>query len=291
MRWRFRRLPRLRLLKYAGITLVSMAAVLSLMWYALTDEIAFNRQQIIEPRGHRLCVVIPYRNRWPELQELAPHLHQFLEEQHVEHRFVVMNQTDAYRFNRASLVNVGWYEADRLGCDFMAMHDVDLIPLNKKISYRWPGEGNVRHISAGKYHPIKRYDYPKFIGGILMLTMADFKRVNGMSNKYWGWGMEDDEFYLRLKEAGLAEKILRPTNLETDRTNTFRHVHSKERKRDYAVVGNQKAMARRRDRVSGLNTLKYSIASRRILKIDSATLSVVNVKLECDRKWTSYCSL
>lgn len=32
-----------------------------------------------------------------------------------------------------------------------------------------------------------------------MLTMKDYKTVNGMSNKYWGWGLEDDEFFLRIK--------------------------------------------------------------------------------------------
>lgn len=32
-----------------------------------------------------------------------------------------------------------------------------------------------------------------------MLTLKDFKFVNGLSNKYWGWGLEDDEFYLRLR--------------------------------------------------------------------------------------------
>lgn len=32
-----------------------------------------------------------------------------------------------------------------------------------------------------------------------MLTLQDYKMVNGMSNKYWGWGLEDDEFYLRLR--------------------------------------------------------------------------------------------
>ena len=28
-------------------------------------------------------------------------------------------------------------------------------------------------------------------------------QVNGMSNRYWGWGREDDELYVRLKKAGL----------------------------------------------------------------------------------------
>jgi len=30
-----------------------------------------------------------------------------------------------------------------------------------------------------------------------------FFKVNGMSNRYWGWGREDDELYVRLRRAGL----------------------------------------------------------------------------------------
>lgn len=130
---------------------------------------------------------------------MVPALHSFLIKQSVDHKFLVLNQTDSYRFNRASLINVGWYEADRLGCDYLVMHDVDIVPLNPALSYRFPGQGIVRHISAGKYHPIKRYNYSHFIGGVLMLTMKDYKLLNGMSNKYWGWGLEDDEFYMRMK--------------------------------------------------------------------------------------------
>ncbi len=26
-------------------------------------------------------------------------------------------------------------------------------------------------------------------------------QVNGLSNRYWGWGREDDEFYVRMVEA------------------------------------------------------------------------------------------
>lgn len=47
-----------------------------------------------------------------------------------------------------------------------------------------------------------------------------FIQVNGMSNKYWGWGLEDDEFYVRLKEAGLT--VIRPQNISTGTHNTFK---------------------------------------------------------------------
>lgn len=48
----------------------------------------------------------------------------------------------------------------------------------------------------------------------------DFEAVNGMSNKYWGWGLEDDEFYVRLKEASI--NVSRPVNITTGIENTFR---------------------------------------------------------------------
>lgn len=91
------------------------------------------------------------------------------------------------------------------------MHDVDLLPLNPNLEYTFPGEGTVRHIAAPQYHPkyvsyiiyyanlLLRYNYDKFVGGILMLTTRDYKKIHGMSNKYWGWGLEDDEFFLRIR--------------------------------------------------------------------------------------------
>lgn len=59
----------------------------------------------------------------------------------------------------------------------------------------------------------------KFVGGILILTVNDFRKLNGLSNKYWGWGLEDDEFYLRMKQGGVV--VLRPTNI-TNQENCFR---------------------------------------------------------------------
>ena len=77
------------------------------------------------------------------------------------------------RFNRGSLVNVGYLLA-RDECDYIAMHDVDLLPANDALSYAWPGNGPF-HVSAPHLHP--RYNYEKFVGGILLLTNHHFKQV------------------------------------------------------------------------------------------------------------------
>ena len=61
------------------------------------------------------------------------------------------------------------------------------------------------HIASSKFHPMylkfnemyylqvshlipARYKFPKFIGGIMIMKNEDFRAINGLSNKYWGWG-------------------------------------------------------------------------------------------------------
>lgn len=240
---------------------------------------------------HLLCVLVPFRDCDYELTVFAPYISDFLKDQNVDHRIIVLNQIDQLRFNRASLINVGWFEADRIGCDYMVMHDVDLLPLNRQLNYSYPERGVVRHISSPQYHP--QYDYAKFVGGILILTMEDFKQLNGMSNNYWGWGLEDDEFYLRLRDAELLANLERPQNLTTSRKNTFLHIHdTRVRKRDRLKIGNQAAFTRRRDRAGGLNSVKYHIAKRSLRKFrgdKGPTVQIMDIELECDTKRTPYC--
>lgn len=88
------------------------------------------------------------------------------------------------------------------------MHDVDLLPLNDKLDYGYPETG-CYHVSSPNLHP--KYHYSKYFGGILIITNKVFESVNGMSNKYWGWGLEDDEFYLRIRNKTI-KVIIKPAN-------------------------------------------------------------------------------
>lgn len=98
------------------------------------------------------------------------------------------------------------------------MHDVDLLPLNTQLRYEYPGDGSALHIASPKLHP--KYHYENFVGGILCLTVGDFYRLNGLSNKYWGWGLEDDEFFLRMKQGSV--KVVRPDHITTGPEDTFK---------------------------------------------------------------------
>lgn len=233
---------------------------------------------------HRLGVVVPFRDRFEELLEFAPHIHQFLNKQRVRHQILVINQVDSHRFNRAALLNIGFILSKEQGCDYIAMHDVDLLPLNDQLSYAYPEKGPF-HVSGPKIHPL--YHYEKFVGGILLLTRDQYRKVNGLSNLFWGWGREDDELYIRMMEAGM--KVYRPEGITTG-LNTFKHLHDKtKRKRDQRSFYNQYKVSRTRDRKTGLHDVQYKIVKKYQTTIEGAPVVIVNVEVECDYARTPFC--
>lgn len=78
------------------------------------------------------------------------------------------------RFNRASLINVGFLESGN-DTDYIAMHDVDLLPLNEELDYSFPTAGPF-HVASPELHPL--YHYSTYVGGILLLTKQHYQMVN-----------------------------------------------------------------------------------------------------------------
>ncbi|CAG5128585.1 unnamed protein product [Candidula unifasciata] len=242
-----------------------------------------NEVQSKSTADHTLCVLVPFRNRFEELLEFAPYLHTFLNKQNVKHKLVVINQMDSYRFNRASLINAGFLET-RSQCDYIAMHDVDLLPVNGALSYAFPEMGPF-HLAAPHLHPL--YHYKTYVGGILLLQSQHFEMLNGLSNKYWGWGREDDEFFVRMKKAKLT--LGRPGNLTTG-YRSFRHIHDHfKRPRDQNRFFDQFEKTRRVDKETGVSTVKYKVDSVKDLVISGAPVTVINVLLVCDLNLTPWC--
>lgn len=90
----------------------------------------------------KMAILVPLRDRFDEL-EFAPHM-----TTSVSFHIFVLNQIDRYRFNRASLINVG-YLYTKSDYDYIAMYDVDLLPLNPSLHYGYPKDGPF-HIAAPK---------------------------------------------------------------------------------------------------------------------------------------------
>ena len=46
--------------------------------------------------------------------------------------------------------------------------------------------------------------FDTYFGGVTIFPIDAFKKVNGYSNEYWGWGFEDDDLLLRLTEQNIG---------------------------------------------------------------------------------------
>lgn len=78
--------------------------------------------------------------------------------------------------------------------------------------------------------------------------------------------------------------------LGTGRKDTFSHIHSpKLRVRDRAKCFDQWEKTRKRDRATGLRNVNYTLLSQVEMSVEDAHLTVLNVRLHCDRELTPWC--
>ncbi|KAL0878908.1 hypothetical protein ABMA27_003908 [Loxostege sticticalis] len=143
------------------------------------------------------AIIVPYRDRAEELRGFLVYMHMFLRRQSIHYRIFVVEQVDSRPFNRAKLLNIGAAAAIRGGYPCLVLHDVDLLPLRPANLYactKCP-----RHMSASinKFRFV--LPYLKLFGGAIAITSNQYKTINGMSNEYFGWGGEDDDFYARIE--------------------------------------------------------------------------------------------
>jgi hypothetical protein len=47
-----------------------------------------------------------------------------------------------------------------------------------------------------------------FGGGVIAVSAVDYVRANGYSNAFWGTGLEDDDFYRRIRRLNMS--VVRP---------------------------------------------------------------------------------
>ena len=145
--------------------------------------------------SHKLGICIPYRDRQSHLDELVDKLGKLLTNKGIDHGFYVGHQVDDKLFNRGAMKNVAAQYAFNDGCDYIAWHDVDMIP-DENVDYSYP-ENNPIHIAT----QLSKYDYginyDQYFGGVILFTKEQVEKTNGYSNEYWDWGQEDDDLFWR----------------------------------------------------------------------------------------------
>ncbi len=136
----------------------------------------------------RLAIVVPYRDRAAHLECFTPHMRAYFSrdkaDREISYRVLVIEQDSGSLFNRGALKNIGFVLAEPES-DYTCFHDVDYLPI--WADYSW----------AALPTPIVWY------GAEAMIPNDLYRRVNGCSNSYWGWGYEDGDLRRRFLAAGV----------------------------------------------------------------------------------------
>ena len=141
----------------------------------------------------KLGVIVPYRQRPSHLRKFQFEIQQYLKD--YDYELIIVEQADDLPFNRGKLLNIGFKTAIRKQCDYVVFHDVDMLPKDVDYSY-----SEVPLHLATNFVNSKRELFKTYFGGVTMFPVELFKRINGYSNEYWGWGFEDDDLLLRCTE-------------------------------------------------------------------------------------------
>jgi hypothetical protein len=144
---------------------------------------------------HKLGICIPYRNRKEHIDKLIPHLSKHLNEKGINHSFYVGHQIDDKLFNRGAMKNIAAHIAFEDGCDYIAWHDVDMLP-EEEADYSYPEETPI-HIATKLSKYGYNLGYDQYFGGVILFNKEQTELTNGYSNDYWDWGQEDDDLFWR----------------------------------------------------------------------------------------------
>jgi len=142
-------------------------------------------------------IIVPYRDRPEHLEKFLSCMQHELPE--FGWQIIIVEQIAGKAFNRGKLLNIGFLYVEKQS-DYVVLHDVDMLPENADYS----APVCPTHIATQASQFAYLMPYPEYFGGVTLFPVADFRKINGFSNTYWGWGGEDDDLRIRCKVKGLA---------------------------------------------------------------------------------------
>jgi hypothetical protein len=223
----------------------------------------------------RLSIVVPYRDRAEQLARLLSHIALYFQRDKIDkdqpYRITVVEQEPGRPFNAGALRNIGFLLTEAES-DPVCFHDVDYLPIwadyrpvNRPTRLVWHGAESVPIDESARLFINHRHEL--YFGGVVMMPTAVFRRLNGYSNDYWGWGYEDTDFRARCQaegvELGFRDGTYQPlrhvnrgyqadgTPSEENRANWERYLHNT------AAIQDRHA-----HREEGLSSLQFEITER-----------------------------
>ncbi len=165
----------------------------------------------------------------------------------------LISNRDEEFFNLGRTINIGFdLIKERISDDDIFMfHPVDLMPVD--VDYNCI---NTTKLCFREHSP-EGYFYKS-----IAFKSSDFKMINGFSNNYWGWGLEDDDLFVRLKSKNIIPRIkvdnykrlASDGNGETDDEH-YMPLYEFNHRFTYQIKSTNDCL------ISGLNTLHYKLIS------------------------------
>lgn len=209
------------------------------------------------------------------------------------HIYIIEQSQDNEKFSISKLKNIGFEISSKerkydayLFTDIDHLVDYDLLPYCvKKPTYplclAYKGTRYQKNFKIG--------DKP-FFGGTNIFSAKDFKKINGYSNNYQGWGYEDQSLLLKVHFSGINQ-IQYPKNgqiIDTEMTLNSKKVVIKNKttfnEESFEALGYEKLLIETKYwKKNGLNNLDYNILKNTKIN-DNTTQIKVDLLLKQDRE-------
>jgi hypothetical protein len=164
-------------------------------------------------KNKKLGVIVPYRDRESHLKIFQKRISRFLDNEKIPHEIIVVCQDNGKLFNRGMLLNIGFKYAEKLNCDYVVFHDVDMIPMSVDYSYCDKPIHLATELTNRDTGENSDDIFDEYFGGVTMFPIDQFKQIDGYSNKYWGWGYEDNDLLLRSIKNNIPLDTLKIKNI------------------------------------------------------------------------------
>lgn len=124
----------------------------------------------------------------------------------------VMEQSDKdMKFNRGSLLNIGFVLSDAKTYSGVILHDVDLLPKKNMAKHYlealFSETSNYRMVHLTHKWPRYQEIGSRYIGGVLIIRSDVFQDLNGFPTFFEGWGGEDEALLKRLERMMLVRQL------------------------------------------------------------------------------------
>jgi len=249
----------------------------------------------VDRRKLRLAIITIYRdsddNSRLKQKRLFVYMMTKLFKPFCEFKIIIVEQNKGEKFNIGKLKNIGFEYINKYGpFDNYIFTDIDIIPDSALIKYylKITDGFNLLAYKGTRYESSDSEKDKQFFGGCISCTKKIYEQINGYPNNYWGWGGEDDELGLRVREENI--KVYKNTNgriIDIEEKDGLKiSIRDKldliKKQDNYNVIKWENISNYKNYKKNGLNTLHYELLYEK--EFENVIHIIIDVTKQYDEK-------